>query len=371
MMSDKLIPLIDAIYSAASDPSRWPAVALEIQCAIGGHSVNLALEDTQSPKFSFFYTNGANSSDIEYYERNIIAHDEFGALFDKYTAGSAILTQDFWEEEQLHGIYPYDDFYERLGYAYFNSGLFYRDNEKRGWLSVVRSPRDSLFTLEEHLLMKALIPHLRRAFMINIQMAEAQRASQIGLDCLEHISAAALLLSRKGQVLQHNSRATSYLGGSNKQGGDYRVRLPDPAANQRLQLLILAALETRSHDLPAVLPFSEHGLRKTVLCFPWKASGSQLDWLGETTGCILFILSPSAGSPPAEQLQLTYSLSKAEIRVLQGLIEGATVGELTDQLCVSEATVRFHIRNLLRKSDSRSQAELISKVLRGVSTVIR
>lgn len=367
----ELIRLIDTIYAAAVDLEQWPFVAQQIQQAIGGHSVNLALEDTQSPKFNFFYTNGATTSDIEYYETHIIQNDEFGRLFDFYPEGSAILSQDILGKEQLQNNRTYEKFYGGLGYAYFNSSLFYRERGRRGWLSVVRALEDEQFSLDEHRLMKALTPHFHRALLINIQMWDALRLSRIGLDCLEHISAAAILLSSRGRVLHCNSHAAPFLASRHSKMDDGEVRLPDPSANRQLQRGIQSALATGDPEASTIVTFFDRGLRKRAMCFPWRASGPQSDWLGESTGCLLFILSPDSSVPPTDQLRQTFNLSRAEVRVLQGLLGGAAVNTLADRLCISEATVRFHVRSLLRKSDSRSQAELISKVFSLVSATLK
>ncbi len=369
MDSAKVLPLIDAIYSAASDPSLWPAVAQQVQHAIGGHSVNLGIEDTKNPKFNFLYTNGATASQMVSYGESCIGQDQFLCLLDRTSPGEALLTQDILDERQLHSLFPYEDFYEDLGYTYHNAGLFYRDEDHRGWISVIRSLNDSRFTPDELKLMQTLVPHLQRAFMINLQLMKAQRDTQIGLDSLEHLSAAALLLSDKGDVLSHNSKAQKYLCRTSAKIQNYGVRLPEAKANLQLQKLIRAILYGSGIDSSGVVPFYEFGVRKTVLCFPWRTTSQQLDWLGQATGCILFILSPSTSAPPTEQLKQTFNLSKAEVRVLQGLLDGSSVSSLTEQLFVTDATVRYHIRNLLRKTESRNQVELITKVMK-LTTVL-
>lgn len=144
-----VLELIDDIYSAASDPLQWIPMAEKIQSSIGGHSVNFGLENTQNPSFKHFYTNGATQHDVDYYEYNIIGKDSFNQIFDTVNVNSALLTQYILDEKHLHQCYPYEEFYEPLGFSYFNASLFYRDEEQRGWLSVVRNIREPLFSLEE------------------------------------------------------------------------------------------------------------------------------------------------------------------------------------------------------------------------------
>jgi DNA-binding CsgD family transcriptional regulator len=218
--------------------------------------------------------------------------------------------------------------------------------------------------------MQALTPHLQRAFMINVQLLEAQLTSKIALDSLEHIAAATVLLAKNGQVVQHNSRAERYLhlpGGATHQA---TLRLPDANANNQLYKLIGAISQDETYEKNGVVPFMDEGVQKTALCFPWRGNAEQYDWLGKMACCIVFILSPSADTPQVEVLQQTFGLSHAEGKVMQRLMEGMPVSEIAACLFVAEATVRFHIRSLLRKTQSRSQAEMISRVLNTVNAAV-
>jgi DNA-binding CsgD family transcriptional regulator len=264
-------------------------------------------------------------------------------------------------------MYCYEAFYEKVGYTHFNVGLFYRDNGRRAWLSVARSEKDSLYTPEEQMLMQVLTPHLRRAFLINVQLLEAQLTSKIALDSLEHIAAAVLLLAKNGQVVQHNGRAEHYLHVSGGATHQATLRLPDCHANSQLHTLIVAIIQDETREQNGIVPFVDKGVQKTALCFPWRSSDEQHDWLGKAACCIVFILSPTADTPRFDVLQQIFDISSAEVKVLQRLMDGMQVKEIAGCLFVAEATVRFHIRNLLRKTQSRSQAEMVAKVFNTVS----
>ncbi|ANG63051.1 hypothetical protein A8C75_11585 [Marinobacterium aestuarii] len=215
--------------------------------------------------------------------------------------------------------------------------------------------------------MRTLTPHLQRAFMINVQLLEAQLTSKVALDSLEHIAAATVLLTMSGRVVQHNSRAEQYLhslGGSTRQAV---LRLPDRHANSQMHTLIEAISQDKSRKQSGIVPFIEKGVQKTALCFPWKSNNEQYDWLGCTACSIVFILSPTEDAPRVEVLKQIFCLSNAEVKVLQRLMGRMQVKETAGCLFVTEATVRFHIRNLLRKTKSRNQTEMISRVLNTVS----
>ncbi|WP_420835276.1 LuxR C-terminal-related transcriptional regulator [Marinobacterium rhizophilum] len=63
----------------------------------------------------------------------------------------------------------------------------------------------------------------------------------------------------------------------------------------------------------------------------------------------------------------TFALSATVVKVLRRLMDGKAVKDIATCLFFSEATVRFHIRNLLHNAHSRSQAEMVAAVLNTVS----
>ena len=72
-----------------------------------------------------------------------------------------------------------------------------------------------------------------------------------------------------------------------------------------------------------------------------------------------------AGFVPAlERVALGYDLSRREAQVALCCAEGLTNAEIGDRLCITEQTVKFHMRHLFIKLGVRRRAELISRLLR-------
>jgi DNA-binding CsgD family transcriptional regulator len=72
-----------------------------------------------------------------------------------------------------------------------------------------------------------------------------------------------------------------------------------------------------------------------------------------------------AGFAPAlERVVSGYDLSRREAQVALCCAEGLTNGEIGDRLCITEQTVKFHMRHLFIKFGVRRRGELISRLLR-------
>lgn len=110
------------------------------------------------------------------------------------------------------------------------------------------------------------------------------------------------------------------------------------------------------------------------------AGGAVLDLLGFhpaeripfssfLVGSVLLMLAPIAGMLLAEKRmgdsaaasdvsELLLTLTPAEQKVMDLLLAGRTYAEIAADLCVSPNTVKFHVRNLYRKTGCRSRSEL-------------
>jgi DNA-binding CsgD family transcriptional regulator len=74
----------------------------------------------------------------------------------------------------------------------------------------------------------------------------------------------------------------------------------------------------------------------------------------------------AAGSerPPAARAALRDLLTPREIDVLEHLVRGETNADIARSLVVSEGTVKFHVKNILRKMNAANRAEATSRYLR-------
>ena len=68
--------------------------------------------------------------------------------------------------------------------------------------------------------------------------------------------------------------------------------------------------------------------------------------------------------PALERVVSGYDLSRREAQVALCCAEGLTNAEIGDRLCITEQTVKFHMRHLFIKFGVRRRGELISRLLR-------
>ncbi len=366
MQPEQLSNLIDRIYAAALDSECWRQVSEEIQKSIGGHSVNFVIEDTDLKKFLYVFTNAATESDVAFYLKHIAQNDGLTELLEKVPKGQAFLSQNLLPLRQLERVSAYDRFYRRLGQTYFNAANIYHSQSVRGFISIVRSHLDTPFNQSDQQNLQLLIPHLSRALVINNTLKDKTVTIAAVENSFEHLSFAVLMLDERGKIVLCNNRARPFITNLKQLRSDYLIRLPNLNATQRLHTLIDCALHGSNHLRGGSITFFYQGEQYVVHCFPWCDRFNHINWLGTRARCIIFIVSAEYLSGSPCHWKKAFGFSQAEASIANGLICGNTVKELADKLFVAESTVRFHVKNILKKTETKSQIAAVSLMLRSL-----
>jgi len=69
----------------------------------------------------------------------------------------------------------------------------------------------------------------------------------------------------------------------------------------------------------------------------------------------------AAASRADDRIVFEDLLTRRELDVLRQLVRGQTNGAIAAQLVISQATVKFHVTNVLRKLHVRNRAEAVSR----------
>jgi DNA-binding NarL/FixJ family response regulator len=101
----------------------------------------------------------------------------------------------------------------------------------------------------------------------------------------------------------------------------------------------------------------------TVIVSPLRTNSSGLI---QSPRAVLFISDPEQTKElPSKQLTRIYGTSPEEAELVAALIKGATLSEIADARAVREDTVRKQLKSIFRKTNTRSQLELVKLILTG------
>ncbi|AEX24046.1 transcriptional regulator [Vibrio sp. EJY3] len=84
-----------------------------------------------------------------------------------------------------------------------------------------------------------------------------------------------------------------------------------------------------------------------------------------------FIVSTAYLSVSCRHWKETFGFSQDEANIADGLICGHSVKELANKLFLAESTVRFHVKNILKKTETKSQIAAVSLMLRSLMVALR
>ncbi|MDO6459310.1 helix-turn-helix transcriptional regulator [Granulosicoccaceae sp. 1_MG-2023] len=178
-----------------------------------------------------------------------------------------------------------------------------------------------------------------------------------------------LLLDKLGRICVVNEAAAAII----RDSGHFRVRQGSLGLrNPTLHRHFCEALERSARPADAA-PASQNRVHVSAA--------------GKTPGLVLVVSYFSAGHsaasayvmvslykpdvPPLQiragdiaVIQSLYELTAAECNIASAMLEGRTVAQTAQALCITPQTVRQHLKSIMRKTGTHRQAELIALLLR-------
>lgn len=378
---ETLAALINLIYEAACDPTRWPEFLRAFACAVDGrgtliYSHNFETMDASTASESGFPNavvgfDSAFLSSLEHYNHvNVWAQNE--ALLEP---GQPVTGSMLYPERELPKTEFYNDWLRPQDYFHAIGGIILRDGPWAMKFSSLRSRRSGDFSPEEIRLYQALLPHLARAAHIQRRFAFLQNLSNSSLAVLDTVPAAVMLLDASARALHNNAAARAELRRADPfrlgPSGEICIRGPshvqaavrtaiaaalDPAWSVKERLPTVAQVSRRNGEALSVqalpLPQSHDVRRRTVISQRLPA-------------CAL-VAHGVACRIPAVGLQLLrhmYALTPAEVQVAAAIAEGETIKRYAERRRISPNTAASQLKRVFDKTGLRRQSELVRWLL--------
>lgn len=239
--------------------------------------------------------------------------------------------------------------------------------EVTGIVAVQRPLGQEAFGPREEALMTRLYPHLKRALLAELRLADVQALSTAtGLD--RSNSGVAVLDGRRRLHFVNATLARFLAMRDGLALGAGGLRLADPAMQKALDAAVRHSLGTvaeQARTLPDTTGFE--ATRPSGLS-PWLVQvlplprGHEGPFAG-LEGVVLIVTDTEARTASAAtRLQEALGLSPAEASIAAALAEGTTLADHARRRGVSVETVRSQLASIRRKTGCRRQAELVALV---------
>ncbi|HWB51017.1 MAG TPA: LuxR C-terminal-related transcriptional regulator [Stellaceae bacterium] len=350
---------VGLIYDAAADPAAWPAALQAMVKLFDGFGASLFVRDIKT--FRGRHVTTWNADMLNEYWR-LLPLNPFVRRPRPPRSGSVetdrmVIPRSAWEGGAWHNDYW-------MAHEY-GSGIFFWlqcDGERQQYMSLSRWRGSAEFDRRDIELAGLLLPHLRRALLLDRGLRRRGLDSGTACDVLDELSHGLIIIDRAGRVVYTNLAADRLLGAGDGLAIDKgRLCGATPMVTARLDAILARAagdaeLVPTSGAMPLPRPSGKPAL--ALVAIPLRR---ELDWLGPRRAAVCICIADPAHrpQPPAARLSTLYGLTAAEADVARILAGGADVREISAQLQISYHTARTHIARIMEKTGTRRQAELV------------
>lgn len=219
-------------------------------------------------------------------------------------------------------------------------------------VGVHRGLRSKRFEASSVARLRRLMPHFRGALRLRARLGPAS-SYQVGLDVLNSMSMGAVVCDRTARTLYANRAAQTAAEAGLGLVLTHRVGALHSDESRRLSLLIADVAMGKPSGGMTV--HGRGGARLLILVTPFP-----LRDLSEAGHVLVTFRSPSekiALSPAI--LQQLFGLTVAEACLALSLVNGDSLAKIMSQRGVSENTIRTQLGQVMRKTDTCNQRELI------------
>jgi DNA-binding CsgD family transcriptional regulator len=371
---ERVLDLIGKIYDTALDENLWATMSPAIAEAFDAPSAALQLRDARTGAVDLLsLTENYDAKSMASYEAYFGERDPWvvGAL--RVDMSTAVTTQDLMDPKELLNSEFYHDWCRPLGLFNLVGALLPIDDGQFAALGIIRPVEGKRFEAPDKALLSLFLPHLRRALQIRARLLTPSVERQAARETLDRTATATLVVSRDGQVLLANRKAEQLFREADAiRSVGKRLAAVGRRAADRLSGLIRDAADTAAGtggssggtlalERPNRLPL-------TALVAPFRPARNGLG--SALPAAILFVRDPEMLTAAAMALQGLFGLTPAEAVVASALAEGKSVGEIGAALGVSLNTARTHVKNILAKTGTSRQSQLVALLLRTAAVLV-
>jgi DNA-binding CsgD family transcriptional regulator/PAS domain-containing protein len=367
--------LVSAIYDASLDHSRWPVFLELLAGAVGAAGTVLHLQSTTDMQsghvMAALGVDPALQREYEEYYASVNIWTIRGR--DRLREGAVLTGQMVCADEELERSEYYNDYLKRLGFFHALTAVPAANDNLHLLVTSFRSKERGPFSERAYKLLQHLSPHLQRAAQIHQRVSAADFERTTMGQALDRMPSGVVLLDGSRRVLFANAAARALAASEDGFAltGDGIVASARSESRLLAQRIASAANPSAADGRGGVLTLSRPTgkLPLQVLVTPLEVSGQRL-FQAPQAAVAVFVVDPS-GVPAAsvDALRQLYALTPSEVRVARGLLRGESVEQLADRLGLTQQTARWVIKQILQKTDTHSQAQVVARLSRGVAAL--
>lgn len=357
--------LIEAIYDAAINPSRWGEVVERIVKATNSFAGGLHVQQQGAVNRGASYNVDPfwEKAYIETWHRNVyFPTDRAWADAGRLRSATSVTQTDSFKSSSL-----YNEFLRPQRHADAVAVGLLSKLDSSACLCVVRTEETTWIEPREWHLLETLAPHLNRTAEIHQLLSRTKTAAHSLGAAIAGAGFAAFVLTSNCRIMFANAKAEDLVrrsaGLTYAQG---RLGTANLALTMRLEALVRnAAQPTRAESDPGgtlELPRGGDCAPLIAHVFPVAAQhvASLFDF--ERPSVALFVADPEDDfSGRVGTFGSKFGLTPAETRLVEEIIRGRGILAAATKLKITETTARTHMKRIFDKTGTHRQAELVRR----------
>ncbi len=360
---DQVLALIDDIYEAGADPSRWLSTMERLADATGGFDAVIGgMSGVKAPVFMAPRTDPAM---VALYTSHYHASNPMQLGARKLPAGRAAFDTDLVDKDTFYKTAFYNDWCVPQGLRH---GVALTIATTGGWTANLMISANTPFEQGAVDFLQALSPHLTRAFRINQLLHESRSESLGTFSALALADRGVFLIAETGLCMPANEVAEALLAQADGirlvQGMLQCLEANDTRQLQRA-IYHAASGKSATASAPVLVQRGASRLPLQLVAIPIPAEG----WSKNGHPHRVMVIATNQETrlqQRTQELRQRYRLTPAETAVLQELARGGDRAVIADRLGVSLATVRTQLTSIFDKTGVRRQADVIRLVMEQV-----
>lgn len=370
---DSVLAAVDGIYDAAFEPNNWDAALAQIATLFEANAAALFATDLRAAELTEMVTmKGWDPAAVAAYREYFINRDIELAKVSSMPGGITYGGMLGSERRQLLKSEIHNDFWTKNDAERVLAAFVFHDDDRRVMLSMRRAEKIGAFNDTHAVVMKRLIPHVRRAFQIHRQFVTLRAEADAFAEPLDRLAIGIILCDQNGRIARANTAAEQMVAQNDGIYVFQHCLHVEGEAGIRLRDFIYQAANMLQ---PA------HGLSSGGLLRAPRRSG-KVEWqilvaplprrLARAAAAIVMINDTNNRNPiPATALRDLFGFTHREAELAARLAVGDDLTEAADRLTMAKNTARFHLRQLLEKTNTRRQSQLVGFLANSLARFVK
>jgi DNA-binding CsgD family transcriptional regulator len=368
-LDERMFDVIQAIYDAGVDETRWPQALKELSDFTGSQAATFwVLDGSDQPRLpTFTYINLDPAFVHEYLDRvahldptvqYLVAHPHQPIVHD-----GLVITE---REKDLHPYYEWHGRYSDLRFRMI--GQVAPAPGVQAGVALHRTRKIGRYEPQDLDQFAVLYRHLERALTIGFRLGSLGAMQQCTNELLDRNPAAIVFLDDRKRIVYANRSAEALRssGDGIRLGAD-GLTLARRQDNERLQRLIaraVAAAASGGESPGGVMRAPRPSGRRSyaVLVAAVARRYPALSTLRPAV-CVMITDPESRTMLPADRLRAAFGFTEAEARLAALMAAGEDLRSAAEALEITYGTARMRLAQIFDKTETRRQGELIKLLL--------